>query len=201
MGCVRQGRQHAALPDQVAKHEEAHQCHRSGGHQPGDNRYYNGEQDPHSPGDALGLVGHAQAAVLLRGDQLDGKGLDDGDQRHIGVGRYGNGPNVVGAQRLRHQQRGWAVRRADNSDGGGILQVETQQHCNDDSEEDARLSRRTAQEQLRVSQQGTEVDHGPNADEQQQGHSLAGLNARLKEPLNDAGGLPHPGAELVNDSG
>lgn len=58
-----------------------------------------------------------------------------------------------------------------------------------------------AQEQLGVGQQGTEVDHSADADEEQDGEGLAGLDANLKEPLDDAVGLTHALAELIDDAG
>ena len=104
-------------------------------------------------------------------------------------------------QHLGHQQGGGAVRRADDADGGRVLQVKAQRSGQDDGEENPRLGGRAAQKQPGVGKQRAKVNHSADADEQQDRHGLTGLNAHLKQPLNDTVGLPHPLAELVNDPG
>ena len=144
-------------------------------------------------------IGHPHGPVLPGGHQLDGKGLDNGDQRHIGVGGHSDGAHIVGVEHLGDQDGGGTVGGADDTDGGGVLHIEAQGSCQQDGEEDARLGGGAAQKQLGVGQQRAEVDHGSDADKQQNGQGLAGADAHLKEPLDDAVGLPHPGSHLVND--
>ena len=81
------------------------------------------------------------------------------------------------------------------------MEVEAQQDRDDDGQEDTGLSSGAAQEQLGVGQQRTEVDHGADADEQQDGHSLTGLNADLKQPVDDTGGLAQRLAVLIDNTG
>ena len=88
-----------------------------------------------------------------------------------------------------HQNRGGAVRGADNANGGGVLNLKAQQSGQHDGHKNAKLSRRAEEEHLRVGEQGTKVDHGANADEQQQRERLGGLDAHLEQPLNNAVGL------------
>src|SRR5699024_9776614 len=107
----------------------------------------------------------------------------------------------VGAQGLGHQDGGGAVRGADDADGGGVLQVEAQQNRDDDGQEDTSLSGGAAQEQLGVGQQGSKVDHGADAGEQQDGHGLTGLDADFKQPLNDTGGLTQRLTVLIDNTG
>ena len=99
------------------------------------------------------------------------------------------------------QDRGGAVCGADDADGGGVLQVKAQGRSQEDGEENTGLGGGAAQEQLGVGQQGTEVDHSADADEEQDGEGLTGLDANLKEPLDDAVGLTHALAELIDDAG
>ena len=201
LGSLGEAAQNAALPDQIAEHQKAYQGHRGGGHQTGHHRDQDGEQDAQTAGNSLGLVGHVHGPVLPGGHQLDSRGLDDGDQGHIGIGRHGDGPHIVGLEHLGNQDRGGTVRRADDADRGRVLQVKAQHRGNQDGQEDTRLGRGAAQKQLGVGQQGTKIDHGSDADKQQDGHGLAGLDAHFKKPLNDAVGLAHAFAELVDNAG
>ena len=101
-------------------------------------------------------------------------------------------------EHLGDQDGGGAVGGADDADGSCILHIKAQGGGQEDGEENARLSGSAAQEELGVGQQGTKVDHGSNADEQQDGHGLTGTDANLKEPLDNAVGLPHSGGHLVD---
>src|SRR5699024_6812114 len=122
--------------------------------------------------------------LLLSGNKLDGKGLDDGYQSHVGVSGHRDGTHVVGTQSLRYQDGGRAVGRTDDADGGGIFELKAHESGDDDGQENTGLGSGAAQKQLGIGQQRTEVDHGTDADKQQNGHGFAGLNPHLEKPLN-----------------
>ena len=190
LGGIGDGVHHAALPDQVAEHQEADQGHRVGGHQAHDHRHHNGEQDLRQLGHRLAGVLHLDPALGLGGAQLDDGRLDQGHQGHVGVGRHHNGAQVLRAQLGGHEDGGGAVRRADDGDGGGVLQLEAQQRGQGQGEENAELGRRAEDHQLGIGEQGLEVDHGADADEQHQREQLGALNADAEQRLQhmlDAG--------------
>ena len=71
------------------------------------------------------------------GDQADAGRLHDGHQRHVGIGRHDDGADVLRLKVLRHEDGGRAVGRADDGDGGRVLQREAQQARKGQGEEDA----------------------------------------------------------------
>ncbi len=101
--------------------------------------------------DALGLIRHSDQPFFSGRAQPDGKGLDNGHQRHIGIGRHGDGANILAAQGQADQNGGRA-----------------------------------------------KINHGSNADKQQQGHGLGGVNAHLKQPIDNALNLARAGHGLVD---
>ena len=171
LGGLAQGVQHAALTQQVAEHQEADQRHAGGGDQAGHHRDHDGEQDAGGAGDAALLVGHADAPLLFGGDGADDRRLDDGHQGHIAVGGHHDGAQVLGAQGVGHEDGGGAVGRADDADGNGVVQIKEDAR-QADGEENAELGGCAEQHQPGLFQQGAEVDHGADADEQQQGEQL-----------------------------
>ena len=64
---------------------------------------------------------HPNEAFLLCGDRLDDDGLNNGHQRHVGISRHSDRTDVFGTEHLRNKDGGRAVRRTDDTDGGGIL--------------------------------------------------------------------------------
>ena len=68
------------------------------------------------------FIGHYNAAFFLCGNQFDGKGLDNGNQCHIGIGGNSDSPDVLGMKHLGNQQGSGTVRSTDNGDGCGIRQ-------------------------------------------------------------------------------
>ena len=123
---------------------------------------------------------HADGAFLLGGQHLHDGGLDDGHQGHIGVGRDGDG-----AKQLRRQLRSGedgrrAVRSADNADGAGLLCGKAKGTGGGVGREDTDLRGRAQEQALRVGNQGAEVGHGADADEDQAGVE-AGLDADVKD--------------------
>ena len=201
LGRFGQAVEHAALTDEVAEHQEAHQRDRGGSHQAGHEGDHDGEQNAGGLGHSIGAVLHLDGPLLLGGHQLDGRGLDDGHQGHVGISGYRDGPNVVGAQHLADQNGGGAVGGADDADGGGVLNLKAQQGCQDDGEENAELRRSAEEEHLRVGKQRPKVNHRANANKQQQRERLGGLDAHLEQPLDDAMGFPGTLHHLVEHAG
>lgn len=70
---------------------------------------------------------------------------------------------------------------ADDGDGGGIGQREADERGQNQREEYTQLCGAAENKQLRVGQQGPEIDHGADADKQQNGHGLACLDTYLKQ--------------------
>ena len=118
-----QGVQYAALPQQVAEHQKAHQCYAGRSHESGDDGHDDGEQDLGQLADTALLVGHPDAAFLLGGQQFDDRRLHDGDQRHVAVGRHHDGTKVLGVQDVGHEDGRGAVCRADDGQkiSGGLF--------------------------------------------------------------------------------
>ena len=187
LGRLGQGVQHAALAQQVAEHQKADQCHAGGGHKTGQHSDNDGEEDLGRFADAALLVGHPDPPLLLGGAKADDRRLHDGHQRHIAVGCHHDSAQILAAQRVGDKDGRGAVCRADDGDGGCIRQVEEQpgQHQRD---KDAELRRCAEQHQPRLFQQRAEVDHGTDADEEQQRKQLVG-HTRVKKRADRANGL------------
>ena len=131
----------AALPPEVAQHQAADQRRGGGQEQDAEDRDHDGEDDLLGLGDRSGL-GHDDGAFLFGRHQLHDRRLDHRDQRHVGVGRNGDG-----AEELRGELGGQvdgrgAVRAADDADGGGLRAGEAQEVRAEEGEEHAELGSR-----------------------------------------------------------
>ena len=120
------------------------------------------------------LVGHPDPPLFLGGAKADDRRLHDGNQRHIAVGRHHDSAQILAAQRVGDKDGRGAVCRADDGDGGCVRQVEAEQPGQHQRDKDAQLRRRAEQHQPRLFQQRAEVDHGTDADEEQQREQLVG---------------------------
>lgn len=193
--------QHAAFPDQVAEHQKSDEGHAAGGHQTGDDGDEDGEKDLGALADLFLGVGHPDFPLRLSGHQPDHRGLDDGNQRHVGVGHHNDGAQIVGGEVVGHKDGGGTVRRADDGDGGRILDVKAQQGGHTEGEEDAELGRRAEEHQLGVGEQRGEVDHGADAHKEQQREELVGdagvkqdaERPNLGDPFHHLGNRPRHG--------
>ncbi|MPN05086.1 hypothetical protein SDC9_152336 [bioreactor metagenome] len=83
---------HAALADEVAKHQEADQSNRARRKDAGDHGDDDREEDLRRLGNAASGVFHTDSAFFFRGEQFDDWRLDDWYQRHVGVGRDNDRP-------------------------------------------------------------------------------------------------------------
>ena len=87
-----------------------------------------------------------------------------------------------------HENGGGAVRRTDDSDGGSIPQIK-EEPGQKQGEKDAELGRRAKEHQPRLFQQRAKIDHGTDADEEQQWEQLVG-HARFKQCRDRADRIP-----------
>lgn len=183
LGAVAEGVEHTALPNEVTKHKEANELRRLGGNGTGHNGNDDGEENPGGLADGGGGIGHANAPFLLGGDELDDGGLHNGHKGHIGVSRHHDSTLIVGFKHVGHIDRSRAVRSANDGDGSSILQREANEPGHNQGEEDTKLSRRPEKHHLGVGEQGAKVNHGADADEQQQREQLRG-DTRIEQGLN-----------------
>ena len=79
-----------------------------------------------------------------------------------------------------------------------VLQVKAHEGGGTDREENTELSGCAEQEHDRLGKQGAEIDHGADADEQQDGHCLRGLDSHIEQPFHNAGYLSDAGHLLVD---
>ena len=184
---LRQGVQHAALPEQVAEHEKTDQRYAGGGYQPGQHSDHNREQNFGGFADIALLIWHPDQPLFFRCAQADDRRLHDGDQRHIAVGRHHDSTQILAAQRVGNENCRRTVCRTDDGDGGRVGQVEEQpgQHQRD---KDAQLRRRTEQHEPRLFQQRAKVDHRADADKEQQREQLVG-HTGVKKRVDRANGF------------
>ena len=122
---------------------------------------------------------------MLCGQRADDRWLHDRHKRHIGVRRDHDRAQIVGFQEIRHKDRRRTIRRADDADGRRVLDGEAQKGCKAEGEENAELRRRTEEHELRVVQQRLKIDHGPDANEQQQREQLV-RDARVEQHVQNA---------------
>ena len=176
--------QHATLANQVAEHQEADKRNGLRGKDARDDRDDDGEEDARCFGDLLRLIRHADEPLLLRCQQADDGRLDDGYQRHIGIGSDGDRADVAALQGVCHDNGCWAVRRADDGDGGGVADVKAAEARNEKCEKYAKLRRRAEDHQLGVRQQRTEIDHCTDADKQYEREQLI-CNALFIQKMQD----------------
>lgn len=180
----RQGVQYTAFPDQIAEHQKADQRHAPGRYDAGNHGDDNGEQDLGALGNFPLMIGHPDQPFLFGGQQLDHRGLHQGNQRHVGVCGNHNGTDVLGVHVVGNENGCGAVRSADDADRYCVLHVKAQQGRQTEGEEDAELGGGTEDHQLGVGQQRLKVDHGTDPNKQQQGEQLVG-DARPEQHVYD----------------
>ena len=84
-----------------------------------------------------------------------------------------------------HEDRGRAVRRTDDADGGGVYQLKPEQARHTQREEDAELRRRPEEQHFGVGEQRAEVDHGTDANKEDEREQLVG-DAGVKQDAQGA---------------
>ena len=154
----------AALAEQVAEHQHTDKGNGRGKDEAaGDRRDYR-EEDALGARDGAELL-HLDAAVLLRRKELDDRGLNERDERHVAVsGDRDRGKNGGSQLRAEVDSRR-AVSAADDADTGRFLNREAHEHSADDRDENAELRRSAEQEGHGVRKQRAEVGQSADAHE------------------------------------
>ena len=163
----------AALLGQITEHQTGDQ-RRGGGYQ---QRHKDGDHDGED--DLLFLADHAQGfhddlAFLLGGQRLHDRRLDHRHQRHVGIGRHGDGAQQRRSQHGGDEDGGGAVGTADDAHGTGLSAGEAQIAAAYIGHKDAQLRGSAQQQALGVGDQGAEIGHGAHTHEDE-----TGVNAQL----------------------
>ena len=148
------------------------------------------------------LIGHPDEPFFPGGYQPDDRRLNDGHQCHVTVGRHHDGSQIFRAQHVCHKDGRGAVRRANHGDGSGIVQLKDEA-CREQGEKDAELGRRPKEHEPGLFQQGAKIDHGTNADEEQQRKQLV-AHSHTEQLRDGPHGLPlgnGPGERQVDEDG
>ena len=164
----------ATLAHQIAQHQHANQRCRIGqqeGNQDGDD---DREQNLFQLRNRAELF-HNHRTLFLGRQRLHNRGLDNRDQGHVGIRRYSDRPQELRSQFGCHKDCRRAVCAADNRDCTGLLcskgQIRDTKILNKDradkSQEDTQLRGSSKQKALRVGDQGAEICHGANPQENQ----------------------------------
>ena len=154
----------ATLLQQVAEEQHAQQGqtgrHDEGGEQEADD----GEED------ALGLTDltawlHLDDALFLGGEQSHEGRLDERHEGHVAIGADGDGSHEVRGQLGRQEDGGRTVGTTDDGDTGCLVGLEAKGQRQHVGTEDAKLGSAADEHQLGIGQQGREVGHGTDAQE------------------------------------
>ena len=179
LGHIAQTLGDAGFLQQVTEHQAADQRSGGGQQQNDEDRHDDREQD------LLGLahftqLGHLHGALFLSGQGAHDGRLNHRDQGHVAVSSHGDRSQQFRSQLGGGQDGGGAISAADDTDGSGLLRIESQQVRAEEGEEHAELSGSTQQQALRVGDQRTEVGHGADTNEDH-----AGVNTSLNADIQD----------------
>ena len=108
---------------------------------------------------------HDDLAVLLAGQRLHNRRLNDRNQRHVGICGDSDRSQQTRSQFGGDIDSGRTVRAADDADRTGFSGREAQQQRYDERQEDAQLSGSAKQQTHRVGDQRTKVGHRADAHE------------------------------------
>ena len=169
---------HAGFLEQVAQHQRTDQRRGARQHQGDQHGHDDREDDLLGLGDGAELT-HDDLAILLAGQRLHNRRLDDRHQRHVGI--RGDGDR---AQQTRRElggdvDGGRAVRAADDADCAGLSGGKAQNQRHDERQEDTQLRGSAEQQAHRVGDQRTEVGHRADAHEDERRED-AQLNALIE---------------------
>ena len=171
---------HTADVEEVTEHQATDERDGIGHDEPHDKGYKDGEANLLDRGD-LAKRGHTDGALLFGGEHAHEGGLDHRDQGHVAVRRDRDRTQQVRCQGLGHENGRGAVRAADDTDGRRLLGAE---HARNERyakcHEHAELCAGTDEECFGVGNEGGEVGHCADADENQ-ARINAELNAKVQE--------------------
>ncbi len=151
--------------------EGAKHCHKDG--------HGNGEDDLLGLADFTGLL-HHHLALFLGGQQLHEGRLNQGNQRHVGVSRTGDGTQQPGRQLRGKEDRRRAIRAADDADGSGLRAGEAKDNGQEEGHKHAHLGRSAHEHTLGVGDQGAKVGHRADPQENEAGIQT-GLHADVEK--------------------
>ncbi len=168
LGRQAQALRDAALPQEVAEHEDADEGHRRRQDEARGDGADDGEEDPLRLAHRTEVV-HADGPVRLRRQGLDDRRLDERHEGHVAVGRHGNRSQDLRRQFHRQVDARRAVGPSDDGDAGRLFHREAHHHGAEEGDEDAQLGRRPQEEGDGVGQQGREVRQGSDSHEDDDG--------------------------------
>ena len=169
----------AAFTEQVAEHQAADQRSRGRQEQDDEDGDDDGEENLLGLGNRAGLH-HLDLAVSFRGHELHDRGLDQRDERHIGICRDGDRTQQLRGKLVGQEDGRRAVCAADDADGSSFLAGEAEADGAEEGDEHAQLRCSAEQQALRVRDQGAEVSHGADAHEDQ-GRVQTSLDADVED--------------------
>ena len=158
----------AALPKQVAEHENSHEGDGRWEDEPRGHRGDDGEEDLLKLRHRAEGV-HSDGPVRLCGEHLYHRRLDEGDEGHVAVGRHSYSPEDLGGEFHGEVDARGAVCSSDDGDGGRFLDGESHEHGSEEGDEDPELGRRSEEKGDWVGEQGREVREGSYAHEDDDG--------------------------------
>ena len=163
----------ARLAEEVAEHEHAQKrCDRRQQQTDEDGRDER-EDDLLELRDVTQLL-HDDFALLLRREELHDGRLNERHERHVGVRRDSDRSQEIRCE-LRRQVNGRRpVGAADDADGSGFFNGESEHHRKAESDEYADLRRRSQKKRIGIGKQRTEVRHGADAEKDQRREDLVG---------------------------
>ena len=170
---------HAADVEKVTEHQETNQRRRIGQERAHNENNHDGENDLFELGNGAKLL-HLDRAFLLGGHHLHQRRLDERDERHIGVRRDGDRAEKLRREGFGDEDRRGAVRTADDTDRRCRKLVKAEEQSAEERRENAELRRAAEEDALRVGNEGREVGHRADAEEDQR-RIDAELNAEVKE--------------------
>lgn len=132
---------------------------------------------------------HSDAAIFFCSHKPDGKGLNDWNQGHVGIGSHRDRTNV---RRMEHLGT-----RMDVGPSAAPMIPMDAASFRSNPRSTARLMAAkipnwapgSEKEHFGIGEKRAEVDHGADTDKKKDGQSLRGVDAHLKEPFDDALGL------------
>ena len=183
-------RDDARFLHQAADHQGRDQRGRLRHEQADDHGDDDREEDHRGPRHRPRRVGHPDAALLAGREQPHDRRLDDWHETHVGVRRDRDRGEQLGGEQRRDVDAGRPVDGADDRDGRRLVQRKADDGGEQQRREDPQLTRGAQHGEDRLRQQGTEVHHRADTDEDEQREQF-GLDAELVQQVEHAARLVH----------
>ena len=157
----------AALTEQIAEHQHADKRSRRRQEHADNDRDDDREKDLLQFGNRTKLI-HMDLPLSFRGEKFHNRRLDDRNERHVGISRYGDRSHQGRLSEFSGEEdTGRSVGTSDDGDGCGCFSIEAKSNGKEVSEVNSQLCCRTHQEGDRVGDERTEVSHRADAHENQ----------------------------------